>query len=97
MRTYLTILALFAAVTLPAVAADTKDTTAPAASDTQTTPAAVADKPAADPVVCKVLEPPLGSRLGNRHVCMSQKQWDLQSREAQDAMQKTRSGYSSGN
>lgn len=79
---------------LPVAAADTKDTTAPT---TEPTAATVSEKPATDPVVCKTLEPPLGSRLGNRHVCMTQKQWDLQSREAQDAMLKTRNGYAPTN
>ncbi len=93
LRTYLTVLLVSAAVMFPMSAADTKDGTEVAAPNAPAAVAVTPDSQAADPVVCKVLEPPLGSRLGNRRVCMTEKQWALQSQNVRDTLQKTRTGF----
>lgn len=52
---------------------------ASAVADPATTPASAANAaPAADnadPMVCRMLDPPVGSRLGARKICHKQSEW----------------------
>jgi hypothetical protein len=96
MRAYLTVLAFLAVVVVPVAADEPDNQTASNPATTATTPATDVQKPE-DKVVCKLLEPPLGSRIGNRRVCMTQLRWDQQERDAQDAMRRTHSGFAPSN
>jgi len=54
-----------------------------AGSTANQTAAAQQDK---DPMVCRKLPPPTGTRLGGRTVCLTQKQWDQQEKDSQEAL-----------
>jgi hypothetical protein len=39
-----------------------------------------------DPVICKTTPPPVGTRLGGRHICMKASQWEQRRQQSQDAL-----------
>lgn len=45
--------------------------------------------PDKDPIVCRTLPPPTGSRLGQRRICQKQSVWDQLQKDSQDAVNKT--------
>ena len=96
MRAYFAVLAFLAVVAVPVAADEPVNQTASNPATAATAPATDEQKPE-DKVVCRLLEPPLGSRIGNRRVCMTQSRWDQQERDAQDAMRKTHSGFAPSN
>ena len=74
-----------AAVTLPMAADETPQT------GTTTAPvAAPAADQKEDPIICKKLGAPLGSRIGDRKVCQKASAWEAQTRRDQEQMEKTR-------
>lgn len=47
-----------------------------------------------DQVVCKPLPPKIGSRIGGGRECLTQREWNRQMRESQDATRREeRTGY----
>jgi len=111
MRAFLAGLLVVTAVSLPMAAADdtaqqagstaqqisttSQTSTTPATSTTTST--AAETKPEHDPVVCKNLGAPLGSRIGNRRVCQHASAWETQMRRDQEQMDKTRQGFAPSN
>ena len=49
---------------------------------------APAASPGSDPdeVVCRMGDPPTGSRLGARRICQTRKEWEQQTKESQTAL-----------
>lgn len=67
-----------------ALAADGSPVTAPASTDASHSSQGVQ----ADPMVCRSMGPPTGSRLGARKICQHQSQWDQQEQDARDSINK---------
>jgi hypothetical protein len=63
------------AATSGAGAADQPGTPPPASNDAAAQPKPDADS-GKDIVVCRDVPPPTGTRLGKRHICMTQQRWD---------------------
>ena len=62
----------------PAMAGD--DTTPPPAAPSAAAPSDL------DRVQCRKYPPPLGSRIGERHICHTKREWDEIERNSQDAV-----------
>lgn len=45
-----------------------------------------------DPVICRVLEPETGTRLGAHKVCQKQSIWDQQKRDSGDDLERLQKG-----
>jgi hypothetical protein len=87
MRAFFASVVCAAAVMAPGFADDTNPTTP--------TTTAAAPQPESDPVVCKKLGAPTGTRLGDREVCLKASEWEKHSRHDRDAVDKRNSGPSS--
>lgn len=77
--------------TAPVSATADQTTTAPVASGGGSTAAETTDNSVQaelNRVVCRKLPPPLGSRLGGRTVCMTQREWDEQRSGAQRELER---------
>jgi hypothetical protein len=80
--------ALVAAIGLFATAfAEDTQPAAPPAVPSTTSPTSVTD-----PVICRVLEPQTGSRLGARKVCMRKSIWDQQKQDSGDDLERLQKG-----
>ena len=62
-------------------------TSTPAAAPAPTSPAASADPDYNTTMVCKTMEPATGTRLGARHECHTQREWDQIRTNNQAALQ----------
>lgn len=87
MRTFFASVVFAATIMVPGFADDIKPTTPIASSP--------APQREDDPVICKKLGAPTGTRLGDREVCQKASEWDKQSRHDRDAVDKGHSGPTS--
>lgn len=84
MKKSLIMIVVAAAVAGPVLADDpAPTTTAPAAQGD-----AESDTSYLDKIVCKVLPPPTGTRLGSRKVCQTERQWRALTRGSQEDLSK---------
>ena len=63
-----------------------QQTTAPLTVNTPGTPAPTASAEDPDEVICRMEDPPTGSRLGGHHVCRKRSVWEQMAKDAQKTL-----------
>ena len=92
----------FAIICASSATGEVQTSAAPAAqpppvAGTTTVASAATTTPVADPVVCKHLEAPTGSRLGASRTCLKKSEWDEMNRRARATIDGIQHGGAMGN